>query len=268
LRLRRADQRPVLPRLCRATTRAGAQTGLYLSATYFNGKKEKFAIPTGTTQGCNAPFGQMTCYTQDTEAKAQGVELEARGEVLPGFDIIANYSYTNAKITKLDAASELYISALSSMRYLREGFRPNPVGMPKHMASLYANYEFGSGALEGLSIGGGVRYVGEMPATMLNVWIDGYHSPIPDNPYGTGERFGQPAMLPSRTLFDLSLSYDFGRKFQNLDGMSLNVVATNIFDKKYVAACNGYGTCTYGDGRDIRQRSDADGDAFMPSPET
>jgi iron complex outermembrane receptor protein len=193
------------------------------------------------------------CWSQDTAARAQGMELEARGEILPGLEFIGSYTWTDAKITRMDPESEMLLESISQMGYLPEGFRPRPVGVPEHMVSLWANYTFPGDALDGLSIGGGVRYVGRMAATFSNVWYDEYSWAMPDsgNPLDS-PTFLKRAWVPSRTLFDLSLSYDFGRKFQNLDGMSLNVVATNIFDKKYVAACNGYGTCTYGDGRDIR----------------
>lgn len=228
-------------------------TGLYLSATYFNGKKEKFAVPTFGSS-CVTSYTHPTCYTQETEAKAQGVELEARGEVLPGLSILANYTYTDAKLTRLSPSDEDILSIMKDPSMvppgfdpLPAGFRPSPVGMPKHMASLYANYTFNSGSLDGLSIGGGVRYVGEAPAHLFNVWI-GSGFDTNSDPAIMLKR----AYVPSRTLFDLSLSYDFGKKFANLDGLSLNVAATNVFDKKYVAACNGYGSCTYGDGRDIR----------------
>lgn len=226
---------------------------LYLSATYFNGRKEKFPIPTGITWGCATLTMTSACWSQDTAARAQGMELEARGEILPGLEFIGSYTWTDAKITRMDPESEMLLESISQMGYLPEGFRPRPVGVPEHMVSLWANYTFPGDALDGLSIGGGVRYVGRMAATFSNVWYDEYSWAMPDsgNPLDS-PTFLKRAWVPSRTLFDLSLSYDFGRKFQNLDGMSLNVVATNIFDKKYVAACNGYGTCTYGDGRDIR----------------
>jgi outer membrane receptor protein involved in Fe transport len=56
----------------------------------------------------------------------------------------AAYTYLDAEITS-DAADII-------------GNRPARV--PEHQASLRANYEVGSGVLEGLSVGAGARYIG------------------------------------------------------------------------------------------------------------
>lgn len=231
--------------------------GLYLSATYFAGEKEGFPIPTGSGTGCGAFFA-TTCYTSETKGKVQGIELEARGEVLAGLDVIANYTYTDAKVLTLGQRGEAQLAYLKANYGVPEGFRPSPVGVPEHMASLWTNYKFPEGPLGGLSIGGGVRYVGKTPATFLNYWYmsgnyQEYSSPPvtmldPDGFENDGKR----AFVPSRTLFDLAVSYDFGVQSLNLEGLNLTVTATNLFDKKFVAACWGYGTCNYGEGREIK----------------
>jgi len=102
-----------------------------------------------------------------------------------------------------------------------------PVNTPEHMASLWLGYEFRNDALLGLSIGGGARYV--------------------------GSTFGDAAntnRVPGYTLFDATLRYDFGRKFNHLDGLELAVNATNLFDKTFIS-CSGTAFCNYGAGRSV-----------------
>src|SRR5690606_12701594 len=91
----------------------------------------------------SAPRGE--CITQNGEVVSKGFEAEARASILDGLDLIAAYSFTDVEITESDNA------ALIGKR---------PVGVAEHIASLWASYTFGSGTLEGLNLGGGVRHVG------------------------------------------------------------------------------------------------------------
>jgi len=59
--------------------------------------------------------------------------------------LTGSYTYLDAEITSSNVEGET-------------GNRPALV--PEHQASLWAKYTFESGALEGLNIGSGVRYVG------------------------------------------------------------------------------------------------------------
>ncbi|HCF30602.1 MAG TPA: TonB-dependent siderophore receptor, partial [Cyanobacteria bacterium UBA11049] len=77
------------------------------------------------------------------EQRSRGIEFDISGEISPGWNIIASYSYTNAEITE----SEDY-----------------PVGnkvpnVPHNKASLWTTYEFQNGGLEGLGLGLGLFYV-------------------------------------------------------------------------------------------------------------
>ena len=77
------------------------------------------------------------------EQRSQGIEFDISGEISPGWNVIASYSYTNAQITE----SEDY-----------------PVGnkvpnVPHNKASLWTTYEFQNSGLEGLGLGLGLFYV-------------------------------------------------------------------------------------------------------------
>lgn len=141
--------------------------------------------------------------TQIGEVNVKGLELEGVVSLARGLDLRAAYTYTDAII---GAGAD-------------NGKRVENV--PEHAASLWANYTFQEDtALEGLGIGGGVRYV--------------------------GQRFGNSANtfdLKPAVLVDLALSY---RK----NGYKASLNVQNLFDKDYVASCSSFG-CYYGDGRTI-----------------
>ncbi|MBE7385472.1 MAG: TonB-dependent receptor [Leptolyngbya sp. SIO1E4] len=110
-----------------------------LSATLaaFNINKTNIAIADPDLEGVSRPIG---------EQRSRGIELDVRGEILPGWSIFGSYAYTDAEITE-DDGSEL------------EGNRPR--GIPEHAASLWTTYEIQEGDLQGLGFGAGVFFVGE-----------------------------------------------------------------------------------------------------------
>ncbi|MBE9118006.1 TonB-dependent siderophore receptor [Lusitaniella coriacea LEGE 07157] len=86
------------------------------------------------------------------EQRSQGVELDIAGEILPGWNIIANYAYTDARITKDNT--------------IPEGNRL--FNAPYHGAGLWTTYEIQSGDLQGLGFGVGVNYVGDRAGDLAN----------------------------------------------------------------------------------------------------
>ncbi|WNZ22664.1 TonB-dependent siderophore receptor [Leptolyngbya sp. NK1-12] len=95
---------------------------------------------------------------QTGEQRSRGIELEIGGEILPGWNIIASYAYTDAEVTE-DTV-----------------FAGNQVGgVPEHQASLWTTYQIQSGILEGLGFGLGLFYVGERPGDVSNTQtLDSY----------------------------------------------------------------------------------------------
>ena len=141
--------------------------------------------------------------TQIGEVHVQGVELEGVVSLVEGLDLRAAYTYTNAEI---GAGAD-------------NGNRVENV--PENAASLWMNYTFREGtALDGVGVGGGVRYIGERYGNSANTYD-----------------------LDAVTLFDAALTYK-----KNGYKASLNV--QNIADEDYVASCGSFG-CYYGDGRTI-----------------
>ncbi|WP_159999542.1 TonB-dependent siderophore receptor [Roseomonas sp. 18066] len=145
------------------------------------------------------------------EIRSRGIELEARASLTDSLDLIGAYAYTHAEITQSNTAA------------VRGSDVPQ---VPRHLASGWANYRFRDGALRGLSVGGGVRYVGETYGNDTNTF-----------------------KVDAATLFDAAVRYDFGERFESARGLELAVNASNIADKEYVASCSTVTACYFGNGR-------------------
>ncbi len=87
----------------------------------------------------------------------QGVEVEFVGSPVSGLDIIATYSYLDAEITQNLEDPDLVGNRVD---------RSND-----HLASLYAQYEILSGPVEGLFLGAGITYTGEVVVNDENSFI-------------------------------------------------------------------------------------------------
>lgn len=159
---------------------------------------------------------------QSGAARTRGAELEARVQLTEGIDLIAAYTHLDTEITK---------SSITNNLETKGNELPN---VPDDSASLWLSYGLHSGALNGLTLGAGVRHTGETYDNVNNV-----------------------TRLPDYTLFDASISYDFGRQFSSLKGLSARLSGTNLADKLYVATANvspvagGAAVAYYGSGRNV-----------------
>ena len=159
----------------------------------------------------NLPSGPDNIQVQRGKIRSRGVELEANTSLDNGLSFVASYTYTDAKI--LEGTTGTVGNYVSSV--------------PRHMASLWANYKFQEGsAAYGLGAGLGARYMGKSYTSDYNTAENG-----------------------SRVLFDAAVSYDFAAIDKKFDGLSLQVNATNIFDRRD-AVCSG-GFCYRDQGRTV-----------------
>jgi iron complex outermembrane receptor protein len=140
------------------------------------------------------------------EVESRGIELEGKVNLNENWKILASFAYTD-----LEVKDDIIAGYVGKKPYL----------IPDTTASLWLDYAVTEGALEGLSIGAGVRYQGESYADRLNTLT-----------------------VPDATVFDAAIRY----KKQGWEG-SVNVA--NVFDKDYVRGCQGAYTCGYGDARTI-----------------
>ncbi|MDV2994837.1 MAG: Vitamin B12 transporter BtuB [Chroococcidiopsis sp. SAG 2025] len=89
---------------------------------------------------------------QTGEQRSRGVELDLAGELLPGWNLIATYAYTDAVVTEDND--------------IPEGDRLD--GTPKHSASLWTTYQIQDGSLQGLGFGLGLTFQGDREAQIPN----------------------------------------------------------------------------------------------------
>lgn len=141
------------------------------------------------------------------EVRVRGIELEGKMALNDRLNLTLAYSYWDGEILE-DGISG------------NAGNRPDRV--PEHIASAWLDYTIpGDGIRGDLTLGGGVRYVGQTFGDAENtVSVDGY------------------------TVVDASV------KYKVTDNLSLAVNATNLFDREYQTTCY-YGTCYYGDRRKV-----------------
>jgi iron complex outermembrane recepter protein len=155
---------------------------------------------------------------QQGEVRSRGVELEAKTQ-WDAWSVIGSYTYLLPEITKSNNRNAQGIAF--------EGKDPNHV--PNHTAALWLDYRFPSDLLQGMTVGGGVRYI--------------------------GSRYGDDAntiRMPSYTLVDLAVRYDLSQLGQSWKGWQAALNASNLFDKEYVSNCGYYGDgCRWGFRRNV-----------------
>ena len=79
------------------------------------------------------------------EQRSRGIELDVAGEILPGWNAIANYAYIDAEITEdndIPVGNRLF-------------------NVPENNFNLWTNYELQTGSLQGLGFGLGFNFIGE-----------------------------------------------------------------------------------------------------------
>ncbi|TYA74353.1 TonB-dependent receptor [Seonamhaeicola marinus] len=166
---------------------------LRFNVTYFSTFSKNLNLQVLDTNGTFLGY-----YMKGGEDTRNGVEVELIGRVLPNLEVIAGYSYLDAKYK--DHVSYYYNSS--------------PLNTPKHTANLWTRYSF-KNTLEGLSLGAGVYYLGERPH---NVWSRNYTH--------TGVEPGvKPFDLKAYTTVNLQSSYQFNSK------LSLDVFVNNVFNE-------------------------------------
>ncbi|MEH2275545.1 MAG: TonB-dependent siderophore receptor [Nostoc sp.] len=92
---------------------------------------------------------------QTGEQRSRGIELNIAGQILPGWNIIGGYAYTDAEITKDNNPN------------LEGNFLNN---VPKHSFNLWTAYEIQRGSLQGFGGGVGFFFVGDRQGDLANTF--------------------------------------------------------------------------------------------------
>lgn len=81
------------------------------------------------------------------ESRAQGLELDIRGEIIPGLNLVANYALTDYEISKDVEEYGAVIPAGTKI-----------AGYSKHNANAWLSYKIQNGSVKGLGISAGFNY--------------------------------------------------------------------------------------------------------------
>lgn len=153
------------------------------------------------------PFAQ----TQTGEVRSRGIELEGKVNVTEDFRVTAALTALDLEITRDTDPTVV---------------GKTPFIVPDVMASASAEYTLrGDGWYDGVTIGGGVRYLGSS-------WADNQNT----------------RKVPSATLADAKIGY-------KKDNWGIDFNVTNLFDKTYVSSCQGVDVCSYGEGRTFKLKA-------------
>jgi iron complex outermembrane receptor protein len=147
----------------------------------------------------------ISASIQTGEIRTRGAELEAKASIFNGVDATLAYSYLDAEVT---ASTDADLGKV-------------PVNVPHHIASAWLNYTVPDGALKGLGVGGGARYIGAS-------WNDNANT----------------SKNSSYALIDAAVSYKV------TDSLALQLNVNNLLDKEYTTTC-AFGSCYYGPGRRV-----------------
>ena len=163
---------------------------------------------------------QENFYRPIGAVRSQGLELEAHMQLTDNFKLLGSYTLTDIEYSKS------MVSTLSTATNPIENKGNSPTQAPKHMASLWGDYAFNDGALDGLRLGAGVRYVGYS-------WADAENT----------------MKVPSYTLFDASVGYDLSKV--GIKGVDVRVNANNLTNESYIATCASLSFCYMGEERNV-----------------
>ena len=147
------------------------------------------------------------------EVQVRGIELEGKFSVNDNLYVTGAYTYLDHKVTKSNDGDK--------------GKRRTQV--PRHNASLWANYSLNRGMLAGMGLGVGVRYFGKTEGDRLNTFS-----------------------VPGYTLVDLAAHYDLGQSPFRLEGWRASLNVNNLFDKYYIASCESEVFCYLGLERSVQ----------------
>ncbi|KAA0588943.1 outer membrane receptor for ferric coprogen and ferric-rhodotorulic acid [Azospirillum lipoferum] len=122
----------------------GRQYEAGIKADYFGGRLHAtasvFHIEEENRPQSDPRFPNQSIYISSGKAQSRGFELDVSGEILPGWDAYAGYTFTRAKSLDSSANSGSAFTAIA----------------PMHQIKLWTNYRLPESIDDRLSVGGGV----------------------------------------------------------------------------------------------------------------
>jgi iron complex outermembrane receptor protein len=151
------------------------------------------------------------------EIHSRGFELQGHSSLAHRISLVASYAYTDSKYSKSDTTGTALDGTVESTQGKYQ------YSVPLNMASFWADYNLPFASLRGWGLSAGSRFVGAS-------WGDNVNS----------------FKVPGATLFDGALHYDFNSDLRVLRGTRLQINASNLGNRTYVASCFSSDGCYYG----------------------
>ncbi|HZU37068.1 MAG TPA: TonB-dependent receptor, partial [Gemmataceae bacterium] len=144
------------------------------------------------------PSGTYSTDTQGASARSRGIEYEVTFSPIDTLQIFGSIAEDDIRNTKEPAGNQIYLGA-------------HPQATAKTLANLWTRYNFLTGELKGLWVGGGFNYVGKAAADNRNPYL----------------------FLPAYWLWNSAVGYDW--TWQKVD-WSAAVNWNNMANKEYFPA--------------------------------
>ncbi|MEM9162609.1 MAG: TonB-dependent siderophore receptor [Cyanobacteria bacterium P01_F01_bin.4] len=151
-------------------------------------------------------FDNFGFQSQVGEQASDGVEFDLVGEILPGWNIIANYAYTDARVSE-DNEFEPGTGLLNA---------------PEHAASLWTSYEIQSGDLAGLGAGIGLYFQGERNGDLRDPFVIPSYTRTDVSIFYRRDQFS--AQINFQNLFDIRYFESARDQFRVNPGAPFTVV--------------------------------------------
>ncbi len=198
---------------------AGRDGRLNASLAFYQLKQENFAVIDGSYSNPDDYFNvgggiHYCCFTNDSDRTylSQGVDLELTGELLPGLQVSAGYTFNMNK----------YQGELTGAN---EG-RPLVTKVPRNLLKLWGTYQFQEGdLLSRLSVGGGVTAQSRSYTTGSACTDFIYGTDVNGNPTATcrpGATLpfdytqGSYALISARVAFQINSQWNVALNINNL----------------------------------------------------
>ncbi|HLO85000.1 MAG TPA: TonB-dependent siderophore receptor [Nostocaceae cyanobacterium] len=188
----------------------GTQYEIGIKGDWFNGRLSSTLAFYEITKNnvLTTDTNRPTFSIQTGEQRSRGIELDVVGEILPGWNVIASYAYTDAEIT-------------SDTTF--------PVGnqlanVPQNTFSLWTTYTINSGDLQGLGFGTGIFTTSDRPGDLNNSFTLPSYTRVDAAIYYNYNNFR--AALNIKNLFDTRYFESAQSRTGIFSGTPLTVVGT------------------------------------------
>ncbi|MFS0825827.1 TonB-dependent siderophore receptor [Pseudomonas phoenicis] len=175
---------------------------LNVNAALFYIKRENQAVRDPAYQGAGAIYSGACCYLASDEVVSKGIDLEATGEIMPGWEVLAGYTYNRVE----NNTEETLYSSIT----------------PKHLLKLWTTYTLPD-QLSDWRVGGGVR-------AQSAAYVNGTSYDLDQDTGGVLSERSFKFNQAGHAIYDAMVEYRVD------DNWSVALNGNNLFDRRYYSA--------------------------------